>query len=129
MYGKYWQKKRRPTPFNDNRWENDGERSDEFNGSEAEFAQYLSQPAKKPDRPAKPAPSPKQSSPRLTGRIIAAQLNVRAGPGLNYDIVDTLKPGDKVEVFDVNGRDAWIKIGPDRWTAVTINGNLFLEIE
>ncbi len=102
---------------------------DEFNGSEEAFAQYLSQPANKSSISAKPAPPPKPASPRLTGRIIAAQLNVRAGPGLNYDIVDTLNPGDKVEVFDVNGKDAWIKIGPDRWTAVTINGSLFLEIE
>ena len=45
--------------------------------------------------------------------IDPTDLNVRSGPGVNHPIVDTLKDGTPVEIFDIQGR--WYRIGQDRW--------------
>lgn len=46
-----------------------------------------------------------------TGTVTARVLNVRAGPGEGYDILDTLERGQKVEVRDQEGR--WIRLSRD----------------
>lgn len=40
-------------------------------------------------------------------------LNVRSGPGKDYDIKDLLASGTEVTVIENNGN--WAKIGPNRW--------------
>lgn len=42
-------------------------------------------------------------------------LNVRKGPGKNYDVVGSLKKGTKVTVTQVDG--SWSKIGKNRWVS------------
>ncbi len=43
-----------------------------------------------------------------TATVTARLLNVRAGPGEGYEIVDSLERGEKVEVHDQDGR--WIRL-------------------
>ena len=45
--------------------------------------------------------------------IDPTDLNIRKGPGIQHDIIDTLKEGTPVEIFDIVGR--WYRIGTDRW--------------
>lgn len=40
---------------------------------------------------------------------MASKLNIRTGPGTNYDIIDTLEAGDSVTVVSTAG-DAWVTI-------------------
>ena len=40
--------------------------------------------------------------------INANALNVRSGPGTNYDKIETLKRGDKVGYFDTDGE--WVRV-------------------
>jgi len=43
-----------------------------------------------------------------TATVTARLLNVRGGPGKNYDILDTLKRGEQIEVYEQAGR--WIRL-------------------
>ncbi len=45
------------------------------------------------------------------GEISARSLNVREGPGENYEIVGKLKRGDKIEAVDAVGR--WVRLNGD----------------
>ena len=55
-------------------------------------------------------------------------LNVRAGPGLEFVVVDTLKPGEMVEVDAIGGNNAWVQLVDGRgWVAVTCAGVGYLE--
>ncbi len=49
--------------------------------------------------------------PTWTATVTARKLNVRDGPGEGYAIVDNLRSGDTIEVFDQEGR--WIRLWRD----------------
>ncbi len=55
--------------------------------------------------------------PLLTGSINTSLLNVRQGPGIDFDIVDVIKEEEKVYVFEIN--EDWVRIGLNRW----VHGN------
>ena len=42
-------------------------------------------------------------------------VNVRKGPGMNYDVVDSLKDGEKVTVYET--KSGWSRIGSSRWVS------------
>jgi uncharacterized protein YgiM (DUF1202 family) len=48
------------------------------------------------------------------GEVEAKRLNVRKGPGSEYDVVDVLNKGDDVTVYEEEGK--WIRIGEEKWT-------------
>lgn len=50
----------------------------------------------------------KKQAQSWTATVTARLLNVRGGPGKNYDILYSLKRGEKVEVYEQNGR--WIRL-------------------
>jgi hypothetical protein len=48
------------------------------------------------------------------------ELNVRSGPGTGYAVVDTLYPGEVVDVVECNAPNTWCRIyheGPDGWVS------------
>lgn len=50
--------------------------------------------------------------------VATSSVNVRTGPGTGYDVVDTLRPG---EFVNINGRSGgWCEVskpGPDGWVS------------
>lgn len=48
------------------------------------------------------------------GEVEAKRLNVRKGPGSEYDVVEVLNRGDDVTVYEEEGK--WIRIGEGKWT-------------
>jgi uncharacterized protein YraI len=45
-------------------------------------------------------------------------LNVRSGPGTNYRVIDTLRPGENVEISRRSGGWCYlVKSGPDGWSS------------
>lgn len=56
--------------------------------------------------------------------IATASVNVRTGPGIDYRVVDTLRPGEQVAIVDRDG--SWCavqKLGPNGWVACRFLGN------
>jgi GH25 family lysozyme M1 (1,4-beta-N-acetylmuramidase) len=94
-----------------------------FNGSLDDFMRMVARPEPDGEDTGVAPPS------RLGGVVKARALNIRKGPSANFEIVGRLKAGDGFEVFDVDGRDAWVQIGPDRWIAVKVNGSEYADIE
>lgn len=58
------------------------------------------------------------STPGFGNAEASVSLNVRSGPGTNYRVIDTLRPGENVEISQRSG--GWchlIKSGPDGWAS------------
>jgi N-acetylmuramoyl-L-alanine amidase len=55
------------------------------------------QESQKPTPASKPTPKP-ASQTKKVGTVTADVLNVRKGPGTNYDVITTLKKGTKIEI-------------------------------
>lgn len=57
-------------------------------------------------------------------------LNVRSGPGTNFGVVDTLRPGERVEVIDQNG--GWYQLAAGGWASgnyLDAEGSAAVEVE
>ena len=69
-------------------------------------------PASVVDAPAAESPTPAQPSLALplTGEVTVARLNVRAGPGTDFDLIGTLAAGDRVNILARTEDAAWIVI-------------------
>lgn len=79
----------------------------------------------------RPADPPDGKEPAvLRMRVNVDVLNIRSGPGTNYPDVGDLHKGDLVDVLDVAGSNAWVKIGsnPDRWACVQL-GTRYMTVE
>lgn len=76
-----------------------------FNGDENAFNAYLG------DSPPPPPPGPVE----VKGHVWVSALNVRSGPSTGYGIVDVVRFGDIVTVYDVHKN--WIKISKaeEKW--------------
>ncbi len=64
----------------------------------------------------------------LQARVQVDGLNVRKGPGVENDVVGTLKVGDAVPITDVGGKDAWGEIEPGKWIALAFRGDTYVDI-
>lgn len=55
----------------------------------------------------------------MQAEVVSQMVNVRTGPGTNFADVGDLLGGKTVDVLDIMGTDAWIKIqqNPERWIA------------
>lgn len=77
------------------------------------------QPVMTAPAPAAAAPAAVAALPEATGRVLyvdAKSVNVRAGPGKDFDVVDRLKRGEAVLVV-AEGE------GPDGWSLIRIEGD------
>jgi len=63
------------------------------------------------------------------GRVTANQLNIRKGPGINYQDVGDLYKGEIVRISNIAGKDVWVEIGPEKWIALAYKDKQFLDIE
>lgn len=59
-------------------------------------------------------------------KVNVPKLNVRSGPGLYYPDVGDLFEGNIVEVLEISGSDAWVRIGEGIWTACQIKTTKYL---
>ena len=59
-------------------------------------------------------------------RVSVPLLYVRSGPGTEYEIVDCLARGTRVDGTQT-AETVWLKIGTDRWIAVRYQGKDFCE--
>ena len=66
--------------------------------------------------------------PRLQARVIVPVLNVRNGPGIEYDDIGDLVEGQIVEIGDLAGEEVWVEFEPGRWTAFRFNGQALMEL-
>lgn len=64
--------------------------------------------------------------------VTATALNVRAGPGTNYGILEAVAKGTILEVQDIGGQDAWVKVilpdGKIGWMCVQQNSWRFVSV-
>lgn len=80
--------------------------------------------------PATPTPSPTATPDRVYGTVDTGRLNVRSGPGLNYDVLGQLASGDVIFPVGANADFSWLVIsfrGRTGWVAaylVDLRGNL-----
>jgi lysozyme len=59
-------------------------------------------------------------------QVIIPKLNVRSGPGLDYEDIGDLFEGDTLDVLSVAGEDVWVEFEPGRWAALSLEGEPFL---
>lgn len=50
-----------------------------------------------------------------TKTVTAGRLNVRKGPGMNYDIIKVITSGTKVKVYET--KNGWCRIGDNQWVS------------
>lgn len=54
--------------------------------------------------------------PRIAqGRVIAGELNVRTGPGVDNPVVGKLRQGDLADIFEE--KNGWLRLGERRWAS------------
>jgi hypothetical protein len=63
--------------------------------------------------------------PQIT--VIATQMNIRSGPSRTTDDVGDLMKDTVLNVSDLGGTDAWVKIGVDRWAAFAKDNRRFMK--
>jgi lysozyme len=87
-----------------------------FNGSIDDLLAY-----------AQHAPAPINAGQKM---IVAVQtLNVRNGPGANYDVISTLQANDALTVNLIDGTDVWVQFDQGKWAALSYHGTRFGNIE
>ena len=67
--------------------------------------------------------------PDMKFEVTVAELNVRSGPGINFNIVEKLKMGKSVTTKRMYSEGAWIEIEPGKWCAVTFGGVQMLKVK
>jgi len=65
----------------------------------------------------------------LTADVIVNKLNVRSGPGLNYQTVDKLSLGDKIQILNISGNDIWVEFEPGKWAAFATRGKKLMDLQ
>jgi len=62
-------------------------------------------------------------------RVNADKLNLRKGPGINYEDIGDLYEGEVINITNIDGKDVWVEVEPGKWTALSYKGKKFLDIE
>ncbi len=65
------------------------------------------------------------------GVVQVGSLHIRKDHGVAAEHVGGLVMGNRVTIFDTwtDGKDTWVKIGPDQWVAMIYNGETYLKLE
>lgn len=66
---------------------------------------------------------------KLRARVNVRKLNVRNGPGLDYDDIGDLYKGDVVEFSVIRGKDVWFQIADGQWVTLGDDTELYLELD
>lgn len=69
-----------------------------------------------------PSPTP---TPPITGSVNSLQsINMRSGPGVNFDTIEVLRPATRIEVLGTNIDSAWLNVrledGREGWVSATL---------
>jgi ABC-type branched-subunit amino acid transport system substrate-binding protein/uncharacterized protein YgiM (DUF1202 family) len=75
-----------------------------------------------PEQPLQPSPTPTPDG--VVGTVISAVLNVRSGPGTNFDILGQLRQGEQVRILGANIDFSWAVIefrGQQAWISTASN--------
>src|SRR5205085_6103234 len=79
-------------------------------------AARATEPGEDAERASAPAPAPPEGPPRpafpFAGAVLGDDVNLRAGPGLNYEVVTKLAGGDRVQVL--GEAFGWLIVRPAR---------------
>jgi hypothetical protein len=62
-------------------------------------------------------------------RVVIPKLNIRSGPGLDYEDLGDLFDGDLIDVLTLTGEDAWVQFEPGKWAALSLQGEQYLSPE
>jgi hypothetical protein len=79
-------------------------------GPEAGAAPTTSPLAREPDRASAATPSATTARPELVSVRATAAVNVRRGPGTQYDVIGVLQPPDEARVTGRNADASWLAI-------------------
>jgi len=93
-----------------------------------------------PGVPAPPVPAP-PTTPAVPGAIVGAVdlpnlnvevifdgVNVRTGPGIEYDILEKLKLGIKLKGMRLHSWSAWVEFEPGKWCVMTYNLEAYMKV-
>jgi GH25 family lysozyme M1 (1,4-beta-N-acetylmuramidase)/uncharacterized protein YraI len=64
----------------------------------------------------------------LQARVVVPDLNVRKGPGVEFDAVGDLTADSVVSIKDVAGKDVWGEIEPGKWIALAFRGEKYIVV-
>jgi len=62
-------------------------------------------------------------------RVTTSKLNVRSGPGTDFEDIGDLHEGDVIDILTLSGEDVWVEFEPGKWAAVALEGERYLEPE
>lgn len=62
-------------------------------------------------------------------RVTTSKLNVRSGPGTDFEDLGDLYEGDVIDILILSGEDVWVEFEPGKWAAVALEGERYLEPE
>jgi hypothetical protein len=87
-----------------------------------------------PQEQPQPEPEPERKTAVLYPMAFSAKvhtpgdvLNVRTGPGTNFQVIDKVQDGEVVQVTDFALLNIWVEVGPGRFMAYRYNGVQYLE--
>ena len=75
-----------------------------------------------------PEPEPIPETDRLQMEVVQEGLRVRSGPGTEFAIVGSLPAGQIVDVLDIGGDSAWVRIGEKQWSNVEYYGDKNMKV-
>lgn len=101
---------------------------DWFAGSYEELVAY-GQRRTVNEPPPKPIVEPETPPPIGIRARVLTDVNVRSGPGVNYDRVGKLKEGDVITISKIEGKEIWVEFAPGQWAALEFQGERFIAIE
>ena len=59
-------------------------------------------------------------------RVTIPKLNIRSGPGLDFEDLGDLHEDDVIEVLKITGDDVWVHFEPGKWAALSLEGERYL---
>jgi hypothetical protein len=59
-------------------------------------------------------------------RVTIPKLNIRSGPGLDYEDLGDLHDGDVLDVLTLSGEDVWIEFEPGKWAAFSLDDEIYM---
>lgn len=62
-------------------------------------------------------------------RVTTSKLNVRSGPGTDFEDIGDLYEGEVIDILTLSGEDVWVEFEPGKWAAVSLEGERYLEPE
>jgi lysozyme len=61
-------------------------------------------------------------------KVIIPKLNIRSGPGRDYEDLGDLYDGDCLDILALSGDDVWIEFEPGKWAAYALKGERYMKL-